>query len=172
MNRNHKHKNSTSSGSHSDRRSPKFRWWISAGAIALLVSVFIIPAKVVAAEEIQVFKSRYCGCCSGWVKHLEQNGFTVSVEESEDMDRIKSRLGVPENMESCHTAVVGGYLVEGHVPADDIHKLLKNKPKVKGISAPGMPMGSPGMEVPGEKPDRYDVVTFDENGKTGVFSNH
>jgi len=119
---------------------------------------------------VQVYKSPSCGCCSKWVSHLEANGFTVEATDVNDINLIKSSFGIPPALASCHTAVVGDYLVEGHVPAEDIVQLLKQKPAIKGISAPGMPIGSPGME--GDNPQAYDVISFDAQGETEVFSSH
>jgi len=119
---------------------------------------------------VQVYKSPSCGCCSKWVSHLEANGFTVEATDVNDINLIKSSFGIPPALASCHTAVVGDYLVEGHVPAEDIVQLLKQKPAIKGISVPGMPIGSPGME--GGNPQVYDVVSFDAQGKTVIFSSH
>ncbi|MBF0453388.1 MAG: DUF411 domain-containing protein [Magnetococcales bacterium] len=143
-------------------------------ALVVMVGGLTFSAELMAEEqgEVMVYKSPYCGCCGGWVKHMEESGFRVKVENSDEMGVIKSRLGVPETMNSCHTAVIDGYVIEGHVPASDVRKLLKERPAVDGLAAPGMPMGSPGMEVEGEAPDAYDVLTFTKEGKTGLFSRH
>lgn len=119
---------------------------------------------------VQVYKSPTCGCCSKWVAHLEANGFKVEATDVNDMSLVKRSYGIPGSLASCHTAVVGDYLVEGHVPAEDIIQLLKQKPAIKGIAVPGMPIGSPGME--GSNPEAYDVVSFKANGETEVFSSH
>ena len=102
--------------------------------------------------------------------HLRQSGFVVKVEDLTNLQSIKSRYGVPAALEACHTALVGGYVVEGHVPADLIVRLLRERPPVVGLGVPGMPVGSPGMEVPGRPPDRYQVFAFDRSGKTTVFA--
>ena len=102
--------------------------------------------------------------------HLRQNGFTVKVENMTDLRPIKRKHGVPADFEGCHTALVDGYVVEGHVPADPILRLLRERPNIAGLAVPGMPIGSPGMEVPGSAAARYDVMTFDRNGKRGVFA--
>ena len=116
-----------------------------------------------------VYKSASCGCCKKWVDHVRAAGFTVSVRDTEDIDQVKRSMGVPAALQSCHTAVVGGYLVEGHVPADLVRKLLKEKRRdVRGLAVPGMPQGSPGMET-GEK-DAYEVIGFDRHGKTRVYA--
>lgn len=122
--------------------------------------------------EVLVYKSPACGCCGDWVEHLEEEGFEVRVEDRNDLTRVKDQLGVPRQLRSCHTAIVGDYLVEGHVPASDMERLLAEGPEVSGLAVPGMPVGSPGMEVPGREADAYDVLTFDADGRTTVFSSH
>jgi hypothetical protein len=102
--------------------------------------------------------------------HLRANGFPVKIEDLEGLSAIKRQHAVPKGLESCHTALVGGYVVEGHVPADLIDRLLRERPPIAGIAVPGMPVGSPGMEVPGYAPVRYQVFTFDRSGRTGVFA--
>ena len=102
--------------------------------------------------------------------HLQKNGFTVKPQDLHDLRPIKARYGVPEELESCHTGVIDGYVVEGHVPADAIVKLLQERPKIAGIGVPGMPIGSPGMESPGRAPERYTIYTFADKRKTGVFA--
>lgn len=121
---------------------------------------------------IQVYKSPSCGCCGDWIEHLEEEGFTVEVIDQPNMLAVKSQVGLPGEMASCHTALVDGYLVEGHVPAGDIRRMLAERPDVKGIAVPGMPVGSPGMEVEGQPADAYDVLTFDETGRTGVYASY
>ena len=153
-------------------RSP-FLWIIPLFVALAAGGAWLLHSPEARAEaDIVVYKSPSCGCCSGWVKHLEQNGFSVETKNSDDMDAVKRRLGVPESMGSCHTGLLGGYVVEGHVPAADLRRLLQEKPAVHGIAAPGMPVGSPGMEVPDTKPDPYDVVTFTKDGRSQVFSRH
>jgi len=124
-----------------------------------------------AADEVTLYKDPNCGCCSKWAEHMRANGFTVKEIATRDMATVKREAGVPQALGSCHTARVGGYVIEGHVPAADVKRLLADKPKVAGLSAPGMPMGSPGMEGP-YPADRYDVVSFDAQGKARVFSSH
>ncbi|MGY6274119.1 DUF411 domain-containing protein [Methylomonas sp. MgM2] len=121
--------------------------------------------------EITVYRSPTCGCCGKWIEHIKQNRFVVKDIISDDMQAIKQKYGVPADLASCHTAVVDGYVVEGHVPAADIRKLLETKPDVAGISAPGMPVGSPGMEM-GGRADEYAVVSFDKAGNVKVFAEH
>jgi hypothetical protein len=120
--------------------------------------------------EITVYKSPTCGCCTEWVAHLRRHGFRVKAEDVPDLQPIKTRHGVPENVQSCHTALVGGYVLEGHVPGDLVDRLLQERPKVAGLAVPGMPVGSPGMEVPGARAERYQVLTFDRSGQTRVFA--
>ena len=117
-----------------------------------------------------VFRSPTCGCCEKWVRHLESHGFAVEMREVRDVTPVKAAHGVPPKMASCHTALVDGYIVEGHVPADDVKRLLKQRPNITGISVPRMPIGSPGMEGP--NPEPYQVLTFDSEGRVSVFSKH
>jgi len=112
-----------------------------------------------------VTKDPNCGCCTGWVKHVQAAGFNVEVIESAEVNRLKVRLGVPEALASCHTAEIGGYVIEGHVPPAAIKRLLAEKPDGKGLAVPGMPVGSPGMEVEGVEPDTYEVVLFGPSGQ-------
>jgi len=121
---------------------------------------------------VTVYKSPTCGCCEAWVEHLRDNGFEVEEKNQQDIESVKNMLGVPPKLRSCHTAVVGKYLVEGHVPASDIKRLLAEKPQVAGLAVPGMPMGSQGMEMPGQPAQHYDVVAFDAHGKATVFQSH
>ena len=123
---------------------------------------------------IQVYKSPTCGCCTSWVEHIRDSGFQAEVIDVTDeaLQQRKSKLGVGPRLASCHTAIVNGYVVEGHVPAADIKRMLSEKPAIIGIAAPGMPVGSPGMEVPGGRKDKYDVVAFSKGGATRVFASH
>jgi hypothetical protein len=121
---------------------------------------------------VEVFKTPTCGCCSLWVEHMRGNGFNVRTTDMNDVSEIKKSRGVPEKVQSCHTAVVNGYVVEGHVPAADVQRMLKEKPAIAGIAVGGMPVGSPGMEYPGTKAQPYDVVSFDKSGATRVFAKH
>ena len=148
------------------------RFTISSIFIALL-SIACPAEESISVSDlpiVQVYKSPTCGCCSKWVSHLEANGFTVEATDVNDINLIKRSYGIPPALASCHTAVVGDYLVEGHVPAEDIVQLLKQKPVIKGIAVPGMPIGSPGME--GSNPQAYDVISFDAQGEIDVFSRH
>ena len=132
------------------------------------------PASVAAEAlpPVLVHKSASCGCCGAWVDHLRDAGFTVRVNVTEDMNPIKERLGVPYGKGSCHTAEVGGYVVEGHVPAGDIKRLLRERPQAKGLVLPGMPMGSPGMEVPDGTVEPYTVELVAADGQILPFAHH
>ncbi|PQJ88655.1 DUF411 domain-containing protein [Aliivibrio sifiae] len=134
-------------------------------------SFVLFSSSAFASTEVMTYKSPYCGCCSEWVEHMEENGFTVKIEDHEDMNPIKEKLGVEPRLASCHTAVIDGYVFEGHIPAADIKKFLADPRDFKGLAVPGMPMGSPGMEY-GDKKDKYQVVAFKENGKLALFNTH
>ena len=140
-------------------------------ALLLASSMTTVAEEAVADREMTVYRSSTCGCCGKWIAHVKQNHFAIKDIVSDDMQAIKQKFGVPSELSSCHTAIVDGYVIEGHVPAADIEKLLKTKPDVVGISAPGMPMGSPGMEMGGRQDD-YTVVSFDKDGKARIFSEH
>ena len=126
------------------------------------------PAK---AAELKIYKSPYCGCCGAWVDHVTANGLKPVVQDMDDVTPVAKKVGVPDAMRSCHTAVIGGYFVEGHVPASDIRKLLRERPKARGIAVPGMPIGSPGMEQ-GNRRDAYDTLLVLQDGSTRVFVKH
>lgn len=148
----------------------------TAGAAGLVTLVFpqLAPAAHALSPTtlITVYKDPSCGCCVKWVSHLAANGFAPVVHDRTDMDALKDSLGVPAALRSCHTAVVGKYLIEGHVPAADIKQLRAAAPgDVRGLAAPGMPVNSPGMEMPGRR-DRFDVIAFGANGSTRVFASH
>jgi hypothetical protein len=143
----------------------------AAGAAGLLVFPSI-GRPLVAPTPITVYKSASCGCCKEWVKHLEKNGFAPKVHDVSDaaLAETKDTLGVPAALRSCHTAVVGKCVIEGHVPADLVKKVTTDKPaNVVGLAVPGMPVGSPGMEVAGRK-DAYDVIAFTRDGKRSVYA--
>lgn len=141
-----------------------------------LVLAFVVSAVgaggagAQSAPAVAVFKSPTCGCCAKWVEHLRGNGFAPAATNVDDINAVKSKHNVPRSLHSCHTALVGGYVIEGHVPASDIKRLLKERPAISGLAVAGMPIGSPGMEGP--NPQRYDVLSFDKQGKTRVFSTH
>jgi hypothetical protein len=125
------------------------------------------PAAKV-AEKLTVYRSRTCGCCGKWVQHMRDNGFGVIEHVVEQMENAPNRNRVPQNLQSCHIATVGKYIVEGHVPADVVKDMLRKNPEIEGIAVPGMPAGSPGMESP--NPEHYDVIAFTKAGKTWVFA--
>lgn len=135
---------------------------------ALVLSILIAPTLAQAPSAITVYKSPTCGCCAKWVEHMKKAGFAVTVNDVPNVGEVKMANGVPAPLASCHTALAGGYVIEGHVPADVVQKLLKEKPAVAGIAVPGMPMGSPGME--GASADHYDIVAFEKSGKQRVFA--
>lgn len=122
-------------------------------------------------HEVTVYHSPQCGCCGKWVEHMQANGFEVEMIPTTDMDRIKRELGVPRELPACHTAVVEDYVIEGHVPATDVQRLLAEQPDAHGLTVPGMPIGSPGMEVDGRRM-AYDVILFTEEGETEVFNHY
>lgn len=142
--------------------------------ITVLLTLFALGAAVnlpaSAADAVDVYKSPYCGCCEQWVEHLQQAGFAVRTHDVNDVPAARQRLGMPERLGSCHTAKVAGYVVEGHVPAADIQRLLKEKPKAIGLAVPSMPPGSPGMESP--KPVPYNTLLVQAGGATTVFAKH
>jgi hypothetical protein len=119
--------------------------------------------------DVQVYKQPGCGCCELWARHMRAAGFRVTVTEASDVDAMKRRNGIPANLRSCHTSVVSGYRVEGHVPIDVVRRMLTEKPAVSGIAVPGMPIGSPGMES-GGRGEPYDVVAFDAEGRQRVYA--
>jgi hypothetical protein len=128
------------------------------------------PLRAANRPEVEVWKAPTCGCCKDWVTYLEANGFSVKVFDTGNT-AMRARLGIPERLGSCHTARVGGYAIEGHVPAQDIHRLLAQRPKAIGLAVPGMPIGSPGMDGPayGNRRDPYDVLLVHSDGKPSVF---
>ena len=137
------------------------------GLAAVGVTLALPARRVRASPLVQVSKVTGCGCCEGWAEHLRASGFACEVTAHDDLTPIKRRLGVPEDLESCHTATLEGYVVEGHVPAAALQRLLAERPAIIGLAVPGMPMGSPGMPSP--RPDAYDVVAFAADGRREVF---
>ena len=135
-----------------------------------LAAILFVVSTGASAAEIIVYKSPTCGCCKLWIEHLEQNGFKVKAYNTENVVAHKQRLGLLPELAACHTAVVNGYVIEGHVPASDIKRLLKEKPKIAGLAVPGMPMGSPGMEGPVK--ESYEVKAFDKNGRVSTYARH
>jgi hypothetical protein len=139
-----------------------------AAAAAAAGATAVLTGKGSATGPLMVvYKSPTCGCCTDWVTHVKKAGFRVEIHDTADVQPIKDQWGVPGDMISCHTTKVDGYVVEGHVPADLIQRLLTERPAVIGIAAPGMPVGSPGMDGP---PEPYDILTFDKEGRTALFA--
>ena len=141
----------------------------AASAAGLIVLPTLVQASS-AATPITVYKTPTCGCCKAWIEHLQKNGFAPTTHDLNDLSETKDMLGVPDALRSCHTAVIGRFVIEGHVPADLIKKVVAEKPAgVLGLAVPGMPTGSPGMEVPGRK-DAYDVIAFRRDGKRTIYA--
>ena len=145
--------------------------------VAGLAGFFLIARRVVwgaapSATPMTVYKSKSCGCCAKWVEHVEAGGFDVRVHDEETMDERKDQLGVPQAVRSCHTAVVAGYLIEGHVPAVDIRQLLATRPKAAGLAVPGMPSGTPGMAESESLVGDFDVLLFQSSGSSKLFTRH
>jgi hypothetical protein len=142
--------------------------------IAFFVALLLAcPALAAAEGSIEVWKSATCKCCINWVKHLEANGFAVNVNAADPsmLDRIKRQSGIGEELASCHTAKIGAYVIEGHVPAPDIKRLVAERPDALGLTVPGMPVGSPGMEQ-GAETEPYDVLLIKKDGTTEIFARH
>ncbi len=135
---------------------------------ALPVAAWSRPTK---AARLTVYKSPSCGCCGAWVEHLKASGFAPTVKNMDDVGPVATKLGVPTELRSCHTATIGGYFIEGHVPAADIRRLLRERPRARGLSVPGMPMGSPGMEQ-GNRKQPYNTMIIDQRGTARVFARH
>ena len=161
-----------------DRRS-FVRSALGAGAIVAALPRFAAAAHTAHTAHtaplppMTVYKSASCGCCHNWVEHARTSGFTVKTIDTEDLPNVKRELGVPSSLQSCHTVVVGNYLVEGHVPAADVKRMLTELPAIRGIAVPGMPVGSPGMEQgPVSGYQKYDVIAFTAAGRTSVFARH
>lgn len=147
------------------------RRWTTWAAVAGLAAVTMAATTDRAAppREITVWKSPSCGCCGKWVDYLKARGYKVTVNDMNDVSPVKRQHRIPEGMWSCHTAVIEGYTVEGHVPAEDIERMLRDKPQIAGLAVPGMVSGSPGMEGP--NPEHYEVIAFG-GGRTSVFARH
>ncbi len=141
----------------------------AAAAGALALAALRKPEPIA----LEVWKDASCGCCADWIAHMEQHGFKVTAHDSGN-NAVRARLGLPARLGSCHTALVGGYLVEGHVHADEVHRLLREQPQALGLTVPGMPIGSPGMDGPvyGGRRDRYDTLLVLRDGSTRVFRHH
>lgn len=134
------------------------------------VALLLAGPAIAARQVVEIYKSATCGCCSKWIEHLRMNGFEVDSHDVDDIAASRARLGVPDALGSCHTARVAGYLIEGHVPADDINRLLRTRPKAAGLAVPGMPRGSPGMEA--NVADPYEVLLFQSNGRYVVYQRY
>jgi len=145
----------------------------SAAPAAAAAAADDAPARTDAALPlVVVHKDPYCGCCNGWIEHLRQAGFPVEARNENDMGPVKARAGVPPGKGSCHTAIVDGYFIEGHVPAEDIKRLLAERPDAKGLALPGMPLGSPGMETPDGRIQPYTVELVANDGSTTPYARH
>ncbi len=140
--------------------------------LMLSLLLLICGALPLSAAEIKMFRQSGCSCCGQWAEHLRAAGHTVTIVEGEDMSRIKQEAGVPDALQSCHTAMVDGYVIEGHVPVADVDRLLKERPKAKGLAVGGMPVGSPGMEAEDGSKEPYDVMLFGGEGGAAVFASH
>lgn len=134
------------------------------------VLLVLLASTAMAAETIEVWKDPGCGCCVGWVDHLKAAGFKVRTHDVNDVNAARAANGVPQALGACHTARIGGYSIEGHVPASEIKRLLQEKPKAAGLAVPGMPLGSPGMEA--DRSHAYDVLLFNAEGRTSVYRHY
>jgi hypothetical protein len=141
------------------------------GVVALLLTLASSAGADEKTQDIKVYKSPNCGCCGDWVKHLEDNDFDVAVHNTQNLNPIKAEAGLTPALASCHTAFVDGYVIEGHVPASDIRRLLEQRPQALGLAVPGMPIGSPGMEM-GDRKDPYQVILFNDQGQSRVFASY
>lgn len=153
----------------------------AAGLVALLSAAVVqaqptpadrSPVEVTELPLVTVHKSPYCGCCTQWVEHLRAEGFEVEIVQAEDLGPVKQRVGVPPGKGSCHTAEVDGYFVEGHVPAEDIKRLLSERLAARGLAVPGMPIGSPGMETPDGRVQPYTVELIGKDGRATPYARH
>ena len=140
-------------------------------AVLSILALATAYASDATVKDIVVYKNPECGCCTKWVNYLQDTGYNVTIEHTRDVLAVKQRLGVPENLAACHTAVIDGYVVEGHITHRDIKRLLLFRPDITGIAVPGMPLGTPGMER-GDSKQSYDVISFDDQGNTQVFAAH
>jgi hypothetical protein len=140
---------------------------------AFMIGLVVAPAGArlaLATPGMTVFKDPNCGCCDAWVDHVRAAGLAALVRSEVRMDMVKARLGVPSDLVACHTALIDGYVVEGHVPVETIVTVLRERPRLSGIAVPGMPIGSPGMEIPGRAPEPFDVVGFAADGTRRVVA--
>lgn len=147
------------------------KWIIGTVSIVLVGVLVWLPKENQAGfSEVTVYKSPTCGCCGKWINHMKENGFKVITHNRQEMNQIKQEYGVDYKLRSCHTAVVEDYVLEGHIPAEDIRRLLKERPAVDGLAVPGMPAGSPGMESKNEDP--YEVIAFTKGKKNAIYERH
>ena len=144
--------------------------------LKLVLGLLLVPMLVIGgftvesiAAEVIMYKNPSCGCCGAWAKHMRGAGFVVKEMPREDMAAVKEKYGISADLASCHTAIVDGYVIEGHVPASDVQRLLQERPQIVGLTAPGMPMQSPGMQAEGMPPKHYSVLAFDKQGKVKVY---
>lgn len=165
------HRETTPRASH-PRRLHGWQLWLGGGlgAAVLFLVVGSLASPAAQSQQIRVYKLATCGCCEKWMAHLQDRGFRVQATDVGNLGAIKAEHGVPSMLGSCHTALVGDYVVEGHVPADAIIRLLDERPPIVGLAVPGMPAGSPGMESP--RPVRYNVVAFDGSGTMRVYERY
>jgi hypothetical protein len=149
------------------------RVFAGAGALTAIAALRAEAGEVTKPARLVVYKDPDCGCCKAWVTHLRASGLTPEVSDRRDMSALKDSLGVPQALRSCHTAVTGRYVIEGHVPATDIKRLLAKQPRdVAGLAVPGMPTGSPGMEMPNQPAEAYSVIAYAADGSTRIFARH
>jgi len=148
--------------------------------VAIFAAAFVMATGSIASmahaspegEVVTVYKQTWCGCCEAWAKYMRKAGYQVKIVNMDDLSPINARFGLPQNLAGCHTAVLGDYFISGHVPIADIVKLIAEKPDAGGISVPGMPMGSPGMEVPGRMPMKYNTLLITRDGTATVYVAH
>jgi len=140
------------------------------GGLAVAAPALASTGSAWARPPMRVHRDPSCGCCEAWVAHVRKAGYEARIEVSDDIDAVKLRLGVPAALASCHTAEIDGYLLEGHVPAEIVARLLAERPAIRGLAVPGMPIGSPGMETPGKAPDPFQVIAFADGGRMSVFA--
>lgn len=146
-----------------DRRGFLF----TAGALAVAGC-----AQAADARALTIYKSPTCGCCGAWADQMRMAGFVTEIVEQDDLAPVRERYGVPQELASCHTGVIGGYFVEGHIPAEDVRRLLDERPKARGLAVPGMPLGSPGMEVPDGRRDPYQVLLVARSGAVSAYATY
>ena len=140
------------------------------GGLAVAAPALASTGSAWARPPMRVHRDPSCGCCEAWVAHVRKAGYEARIEVTDDIDAVKQRLGVPAALASCHTAEIDGYLLEGHVPAEIVGRLLAERPAIRGLAVPGMPIGSPGMETPGMAPEPFQVIAFADGGRMSVFA--